>query len=195
MATKKQNHGYKTLPHPVCDRHRRTQNRAAVFQPVPQQGDSVVQVECLKNQHNSSPLQVLKIMENRLRKSDLKPSDQAWVVVDKDNWPEEQLSQLHNWSKDRDNRGFALSNPKFEYWLLLHFEDGKGVATPRNCKRKLQHYLPKYDKDINPDRFTSDLIKQAIKHARIRDNPACQDWPRNPGATTAYRLVEQLHPD
>lgn len=33
------------------------------------------------------------------------------------------------WLKGASNRGFALSNPKFEYWLLLHFEDGAGVGT------------------------------------------------------------------
>lgn len=60
-------------------------------------------------------------MKDHLRQEDLLPSDKAWLVVDKDQWTDEQLNQLHSWSLDKDNYGFALSNPKFEYWLLLPF--------------------------------------------------------------------------
>ncbi len=46
----------------------------------------------------------------------------------KDEWTDDQLSQLNEWAQGADNYGFALSNPKFEFWLLLHFEDGSGSA-------------------------------------------------------------------
>ena len=50
-------------------------------------------------------------MKDHLRQEDLLPSDKAWLVVDKDQWTDEQLNQLHSWSLDKDNYGFALSNP------------------------------------------------------------------------------------
>ena len=68
----------------------------------------------------------------------LKKSDEAWLVVDKDQWTDEQLSQLHQWSLKAKNYGFALSNPKFEFWLLLHFEDGSGVSSSQICSQKLE---------------------------------------------------------
>ncbi len=60
--------------------------------------NSVIRVNCLKGKHDSSPPQVLARMENYLKKEGLKKSDEAWLVVDKDQWTDEQLSQLHQWA-------------------------------------------------------------------------------------------------
>ena len=64
---------------------------------------SVLRVKCLKGKNRSSPPQVLKRMNEFLKKSSLKKSDEAWLVVDKDQWTDEQLTQLHAWSKTADN--------------------------------------------------------------------------------------------
>jgi hypothetical protein len=153
---------------------------------------SVIQVSCLKSSHGSSPLYVLKRMEDYLRQENLRSSDEAWLVVDKDQWTDEQLVQLHDWAQTHDNFGFALSNPKFEYWLLLHFEDGNDIASSRDCTERLKRHLTDYDKGIDVRKFTNEHISAAIRRAKLRDNPTCVDWPRSPGGTTIYRLVEKL---
>ena len=71
-------------------------------------------------------------MQQYLKDEDIKTTDEAWVVVDKDQWGDAQLNSLFRWSQSSTNFGFALSNPKFEYWLLLHFEDGNNVSTSRD---------------------------------------------------------------
>lgn len=152
---------------------------------------SVIRVNCLKGKHDSSPLQVLKRMEVYLKKQDIKNTDQAWLVVDKDQWTDEQLSQLHEWSQKKKNYYFALSNPKFEYWLLLHFEDGAGVASSRDCSARLKRYLPDYDKGIDIRKISKDMIDNAISRAMARDNPPCEDWPKSIG-TTVYKLVQNI---
>lgn len=86
----------------------------------------------------------------------------------------------------------ALSNPKFEYWLLLHFEDGDGIASPRDCSERLKRRLPGYEKGIDARKITRDRIDVAIRRARQRDNPPCADWPHVLGGTTVYRLVENI---
>ena len=153
---------------------------------------SVIRVSCLKSSHGSSPLQVLKRMEDHLRQVDLRSTDEAWLVVDKDQWTDEQLVQLHDWAQTGDNLGFALSNPKFEYWLLLHFEDGNDIASSRDCTNRLKRHLADYDKGIDVRKFTNERIEAAIDRAKLRDNPTCVDWPRSLGSTTIYRLVEKL---
>ena len=153
---------------------------------------TVVRLKCLKDGHNSAPLQVRRRMKAHLKKEALKETDEAWLVVDKDNWTDEQLVQLHEWSNGADNYGFALSNPKFEYWLLLHFEDGAGIATARECSDRLSRYLPDYDKGIDARKFTRERIHKAIDRAKVRDNPPCTDWPRTMGSTTVYKLVESI---
>ena len=153
--------------------------------------NSVIRVNCLKSKHDSAPPQVLARMEKHLKKEGLKKSDEAWLVVDKDQWTDEQLSQLYQWSQQADNYGFALSNPKFEFWLLLHFEDGGGVSSSQICSQKLERHLPGYDKGINVRRISDTMIADAIRRAKHRDNPPCGDWPRTTG-TTVYKLVESI---
>lgn len=154
--------------------------------------ESLVKVCCIKCQNDSAPPKVLKRMMDYLENSGLRSTDEAWLVVDRDNWTEEQLDQLYCWSRQAENYGFALSNPKFEYWLLLHFEEGSGIANAQDCSNRLKGYLPKYKKEINPRKFTPDAIDAAISRASQRDNLPCADWPRMVGSTTVYRLVRKL---
>ena len=148
-------------------------------------------IQVVKSKHHA-PHQVLGRLKDRLKGADLSPSDEAWLVVDKDKWTDDQLAQLHAWSQEADNYGFALSNPKFEYWLLLHFEQGTGIGSPRECSDRLKQHLPNYDKGIDSRKFTPDRIKEAIDRAKARDNPPCADWPRAFGSTTVYKLVEKI---
>ncbi|MBT3290767.1 MAG: RloB domain-containing protein, partial [Victivallales bacterium] len=99
---------------------------------------ATVHVKPLKGNDRSSPQQVLKRMAEHLRKDGLRKSDEAWLVVDKDQWTDDQLGELHRWAQQEDNYGLALSNPKFEYWMLLHFEDGNGISSVRDCGDRLR---------------------------------------------------------
>ena len=72
---------------------------------------SVVQIECLRSRGRTSPPQVLQRMKHRLKLAALRNTDEAWLVVDKDQWAEDQLTQLYSWSQTKHNYGFALSNP------------------------------------------------------------------------------------
>ena len=152
----------------------------------------VIHVDCIKSKDRSAPPQVLKRMQDRLKQETLKASDEAWLVVDKDQWTDEQLAQLHTWSQSADNYGFALSNPKFEYWLLLHFEDGTNIGSSSECSARLKRHLPDYDKGLDIRKITPDMIEEAIRRAKIRDSPPCEDWPRTFGRTTVYKLVENI---
>jgi len=145
---------------------------------------SIVQVESLHGKDGSSPAHVLKRIRKALKKFTFCDTDEAWVVVDKDSWTDEQLHELCKWAAEKRNYGFALSNPKFEYWLLLHFEDGSGSVS-------LEKYIPNYDKSVSSKVFTEDRIKLAIHHAETKDNPPCADWPHTRGITV-YRLVKNL---
>ncbi len=153
---------------------------------------SIVRVTCLKGKSDSSPPQVLKRMMEHLDDERLKSSDEAWLVVDKDQWTEGQLTELHQWSLQQKNYGFALSNPKFEYWLLLHFEDGSGITSSRNCTDRLKRWIPDYDKGIDTRKISREQIDEAVRRARMRDIPPCADWPRVVGQTTVYRLIERI---
>ncbi|MCK5683502.1 RloB domain-containing protein [bacterium] len=53
--------------------------------------DSVICVKCLKGKHDSAPKHVLKRMEKYIKSEGINNKDQAWLVVDKDSWSDDQL--------------------------------------------------------------------------------------------------------
>lgn len=151
----------------------------------------VVDLQCLRNRVGLSPESALKRIRDHIAKVGLRKGDEAWVVFDRDCWSDAHLTQIHIWSQERPNYGFALSNPKFEYWLLLHFENAGNVKTAAHCDRRLSVHIPNYNKHINANHFTRERINAAIKRAKARDMPPCEDWPRNPGSTV-YRLITRI---
>jgi len=151
---------------------------------------SLIHIECLTKKYESSPRQVLERLKEHIRKKSLREEDEAWLVVDKDHWSDAQLRVLYDWTQKQNNYRLAVSNPKFEFWLLLHFEDGNSI-TAGNCTMQLQTHLPDYDKKIDASKFPPAKINDAVSRAKLKDNPRCSDWPRNTG-TTVYRLVENI---
>ena len=152
-----------------------------------------VRVECLPSGSDSSPMDVLQRMKSRLREEGFKTKkDEAWLVVDRDSWKDDHLDTLHQWTTEKPSYHLAVSNPKFEYWLLLHFEDGHGVATAKECDARLKKYLPNYNKSIDSTKITREQIDKAIDRAILRNIPPCKNWPRDPGKTTVYILVKNI---
>jgi len=137
-------------------------------------------------------MQVLSRMEEYIKQEGVKPSDEAWLIVDRDQWDEKHLDLLHQWTLKCSNYKLALSNPKFEFWLLLHYEDAKNISTERECLTRLKHYLPNYNKKIEVRKITHTQIHNAVYRAEQRDKPPCPSWPRSFGSTTVYRLVRKI---
>jgi len=151
---------------------------------------SLIQIKCIPKKYESSPLKVLKRLKKYIREESLNEEDEAWLVVDKDQWSDAQLRVLYDWTQKQNNYSLAVSNPKFEFWLLLHFEDGNRI-TAGNCIERLQRHLPEYKKKIDPSKFTPPKINDAVSRAKRKDNPRCSDWPRKTG-TTVYCLIESI---
>jgi hypothetical protein len=155
--------------------------------------EAVIHVRCLKSKTASSPPQVLARMAKHLKEEGLKSEDEAWLVVDRDKWTDQQLAALHQWSQSKDNYDLAVSNPKFELWLLLHFEEGNGITGPRQCTERLNRRLPNFTKGNVEVKKLAKGVADAIQRAKRKDSPPCADWPRGTG-TTVYKLVEKLLP-
>lgn len=151
-----------------------------------------ITIKCLTHKYKTSPTNVMDRLEDYLKKNKLNQSDEAWIVIDKDQWSDDQLNKVSNWSKLRENCGLAVSNPKFEFWLLLHFEDGDQGTSSQSCSTRLKQYLPAYDKGIESQWITKEQIRLAVARARKRDSPPCSDWPKTPGVTTVYLLVDKI---
>lgn len=148
--------------------------------------NSTVHVVLLKSKQKTSPGQVF----DRLNKADIGKTDRAWIVIDRDTWEVDELNQVFDGCKAKGYK-MALSNPMFEYWLLLHFEDGNGVHAG-NVKSRLETHLPDFTKSHVEIHKIEPGIDEAIRRAERKDTPPCEKWPETTG-TTVYRLVKELH--
>lgn len=150
-----------------------------------------VVVDCIRKKNSaSSPSGVMQSMQHYLKENRLRDIDHAWLVVDKDHWEDQQIYELYEWSSKRENFGLALSNPNFEYWLLLHFEEAKGAISSTQCFRRLAHHLPDYDKGVPCRKIALSSVQQALIRAKKLDRSSSK-WPKNAGSTM-YRLVSLI---
>lgn len=151
---------------------------------------NIIQIKLIRKKHRTSPKQVLRFISNELKNQNFRKSDLAWMVIDVDNWQDADLNLCAQWAATDHRRGFAVSNPSFEYWLLLHFEDC-AIQSAAKCGDKLLRYLPQYDKHIKRGQISLEQIKDAVARAKARDVNRQEPWPASCG-TTVYQLVEQL---
>ena len=130
----------------------------------------------------TDPFYILKSMETYLEVKPLKGEDEAWIVIDRDQWKEEVIEKCQKWAQEKRAYHFALSTPKFEYFLLLHFEESQTIA---NLTKK---HLIGYEKRLlgYQQQFTLDSIKVAIKRAKKEVNR------RDGFCTDVHLLVEHI---
>ena len=77
-----------------------------------------------KKDDRSSPTYVLKQIKEFKKKwgTNSNYEDHYFIVVDRDNWTEGELSKVSQDCKKIDIN-ICMSNPRFEFWLVLHFID------------------------------------------------------------------------
>lgn len=126
-------------------------------------------------------------------------SSEIWIVIDLDRRTDSEMSQIYKLAASNRNVHVALSSPCFEFWLLLHFRDGKDVresVDPRSasamCLQNLKNVdgWGDYDKSLMGRSITREDILNAVRRAREYDETDGTTWSRRQGTTTFYRLVE-----
>ena len=155
----------------------------------------LIHIVCVSGNEKSAPAYVLKRLKNYLRDNPLRETDEAWLVVDRDEWPPSELDKLHAWTRRDPRFALAVSNPAFELWLLLHFQNAGPASTHQTVRQLLSKHLPGYEKSLSKHRISQAQIQSALQRARAVDQPPCTTWPTNAGITTVYRLVERVLAD
>ena len=120
-----------------------------------------------------------KESERRARKDANERYEHVWCVFDVD----EHAHLAEALQQARDNRiDVAMSNPCFELWALLHFQDQRAWIDRSAVQHLCRQHMPGYKK-----RLPCDVLHPRVDDARRRaielgqgDNPS----------TTVYRLVD-----
>lgn len=145
----------------------------------------------------------IKARDDRRRESDAGLEDEygeIWVVFDTEG-PQNVVRQRDARNAiDRSRQlGFltAISNPSFEYWLLLHFTWFVGAIQDGAAACKLlRKYIKNYDKKINAFDVTWPLVERAVNHPKRVFTERHPDGSRHPcdchPCTEVHALVESL---
>jgi hypothetical protein len=128
--------------------------------------------------------------EAKRQRDDNLAYDEVWCVFDVDEHPllpeARQQAQVNGIS-------LAISNPCFELWALLHFQNQTAAEDRNKVRELLKRHIPKYDKEL-PAQILIPRLEKAMESARHLDHLA--DLAGAPGknpSTGVYRLVERIH--
>lgn len=151
-----------------------------------------INVKVIKKQTASAPNNAIEAMENYINRNGLDEEDEAWIVIDRDSWPDSHIKEVTQWASKDNRHKFAITDPKFEYWRLMHYDiDCRGVLTSKDCESKLKA-LGLTDKHIDMTKITKEMIEGAINKAKKR----LQEKEKEPKAkiafTTVHLLVESI---
>ena len=122
--------------------------------------------------HNTSILNAKKYVEVDI-KYHQKQYDLVFLIVDKDNNDWFKIKSVMN-AKNKYDINFILSNPKFEYWILLHYKYFDGYLTSKQLDELLEkkYYVMglKYKGDSRLFEKTMPKIGVARRNAKKRYN-------------------------
>ena len=155
---------------------------------------STVEVEICGKECGSAPISVVNYtIERRQKQQQVELAfDEAWSVFDVD----KHSSLSAALDKAASNRlRIALSNPCFEYWILLHFEDtDRSFLNPDKLISYLRNYHPDYKKGVDCVRTIMPQLEVALIRARNFEKNRLPNTGVNKknSSTDVHLLVERL---
>ena len=132
-----------------------------------------------------------------------KDTDELWMIIDTDRW--KSIPDIISECKKQSNMFVAVSNPCFEFWLLLHikniadYDENELALILKNAKvsnkknyvdSKITEILGSYNKsNPKPELFlpTVDFAIKQAKQLAINDD----EYPEKLGSHV-YKVVEKL---
>ena len=151
----------------------------------------------------SAPRHVLDRLNDFKDEFDTIDDDQFWLMLDTDHWVEpSHVANFRQVCQEAKQRGYKLahSNPCFEVWILLHFEELEDTQFS-NCKKVLER-LQKFnyekskikDLDIDIGKIDAALERTRALEPRHDESSRRGDWPQRTG-THVYLLVQEILPE
>lgn len=174
--------------------------------------DRLIKIEFLerkteKERAKSSHKLVLKQLDTYKKTYHLDNRDELWLVIDRDrqNNPIKNITDI---AQKCQQKGYflALSNPKFELWLLLHLKnltdysaneltklhDKKAGESKSTLDKELTKLLGNYTKTNYDIKKILPFMDKAIHQAKNLDINPEDRWIEDTLGTRVYLLVERI---
>ena len=151
---------------------------------------------------DSSPTSVVKYTKELIKESFKDPYDYVFCVIDRDRHADfdTAIAQIHGHRKKNTKLHAIVSNPCFEFWILLHFDYTTklfGTSGDSPCmdliKNNLKVYIKNYkkrDKTIMPHIIKTGL-EMAVANAKRANETAKRNDTDTP-TTQMDKLVDYL---
>lgn len=167
-------------------------------------------IEVLKRlSTDSSPQFVIKQLNNFSKEFNLREDDELWMLIDRDrqSWSTHQIADVARLCIQK-GYGFALSNPCFELWLLLHRKDineysqeekeqlllNRKVGYRTRIELELISICGSYNKSNLDVEHYLPHVNSAIERAEGLVLNVNERWPNYLGSHV-YKLVKKLLPE
>jgi hypothetical protein len=132
-----------------------------------------------------------KEADTRAAKDDNERYDEVWCVFDIDDHP--KIDDAKQQARD-SGIGLAISNPCFEIWALLHFQDQRAHINRTQLSALCRKHMPGYKKNLPVEELSS-LYEKAVARAVALDT-----WQRQQGegrkdanpSTGVHKLTETI---
>ncbi|MGX7825374.1 RloB family protein [Actinokineospora sp. 24-640] len=138
------------------------------------------------------PLTLVKRAVERKRDDEV---DECWCVFDVE-WPQTHpnLSQAISLAKDHGIR-LAMSNPCFELWLILHFEDQSACISTAEAESRSRKLEGRSGKRINaaaymPKRAEASRRAQRLAVRHVGNGTACPNDNPSSGMSELIAAIE-----
>lgn len=115
--------------------------------------------------------------------------DEVWAVFDRDEHVgvDEAMSIA-----EQAGVSVAFSNPCFELWALLHFEEQRAHIERHAAQKALTRHMPEYEKSLDLEKLSS-RYEEAVSRARMLVRLAVEDGnPHKNPTTTVFKLTESI---
>jgi hypothetical protein len=152
---------------------------------------------------NSAPNHVFnKLKKEAKDEFNFKKGDELWMIIDTDRW--KSIPNIIEACNNLENMFVAVSNPCFEFWLLLHIKDiqeydeeelellfkNKKIGNRNYVETKIIEITGSYSKtNLKTDDFLPNL-DTAVLRAKMLDQPQ-EVYPTKLGSHL-YKLIEKL---
>lgn len=157
-----------------------------------------------KTDTNSAPNHVFRKLKKEAKDEyNFKDTDELWMIIDTDKW--KSIPDIISECEKQSNMYVAVSNPCFEFWLLLHIKDlteysddeqklilkNARISNKKNyVDSKITEILGSYNKsNPKPELFLPN-VDFAIQQAKALDADN-NTYPKSLGSHV-YKVIEKL---
>ena len=120
--------------------------------------------------------------------TDLIP-DKVWCVFDKDDKTDIGEALI---MAAANNFSVAFSNPNFEVWLLMHFDNPPGAQHREQIRKLLCKHVPGYKKHVDFEDYVAgyqNVVQRAVAIEKRPDDE--EQWQRNP-SSGVFHLTREI---